>query len=285
VPVLNRPAIEWALAACRRAGITEILCNLHHLGKAIEQYFTAHASFGFQVSFSQEENILGTGGGLKKCEGMLADEDFLVLNGDVLMDIDVNALVAYHRKKKSRATVVLYPHKNSSAIVPVGVQGEKVVDFNNYFGTNLNSGFVYTGAAVLSPEIFNYLESGFSSIVYTGYVEFIRHHALYYYVHQGYWYDIGTPRSLYEANMELLEKKEDVGYYLSSIGSVITLVSGQALIDSSACVEHSIVGDHAVVRAKAKIHRSVVLPFSRVGDGLTLTNCLYYDDRIIEFLP
>lgn len=282
VPVLNRPAIEWSLAMLKGAGITEVVCNLHHLGDTIEQYFKDHASYGFNVTFSFEREILGTGGGLKQCENFLSDDEFLVLNGDVVMDLNLNALLTFHRKKKSRATVVLYPHPKSSFVGPVGVQNERVVDFKNFLGTGLDSGFVYTGAAVLSPEIFNFLLPEFSSIVYTAYIEFIKQDALHYFVHRGYWHDIGTADSLYCANMNMLDCKNDVARHFAPLEVSVEEISPKAIINSSACIEDSIIGADAVIARGARIIRSVVLPQSRVADGIFLNRSIFFLNSILK---
>ncbi|MCX7680138.1 MAG: sugar phosphate nucleotidyltransferase, partial [Spirochaetes bacterium] len=166
VPVLNRPAIEWSLALAKKAGIRHVICNLHHLPDEIERFFYNYLHV-FTVTFSREPMILGTGGGLKKCEKLIGDEEFLLLNSDVIMNLDVEALLQYHRKLNSRATVVLYKHPNASEIAKVAVRDGKVIDFKNFLKTNSKSEYIYTGVAVLSPEIFLYLEEHYSSIVYT----------------------------------------------------------------------------------------------------------------------
>lgn len=279
VPVLNRPAIEWPLAMLKRAGVNEVICNLHHLGNVIEEYFAHHASYEFNVKFSGETTILGTGGGLKKCERFLSDDDFLVLNGDVIMDLDIAALLDFHAQKKSRATVVLYPHSQSALIGPVGVRGERVADFKNFLGTGLDSGFVYTGAAVLSPEIFNYLVPEFSSIVYTAYIEFIMQDALNYFVHRGYWYDIGTARALFDANMELLRQKDAVVHLFASLGVDINPISPRAIVHHDAIVEDSVIGDCARVGGSAHVRCSVVLPDSQIAAGEIVYDALVYGEK------
>lgn len=282
VPVLNRPAIEWPLSMLKRAGIEDVICNLHHLGGAIEKYFENHASYGFNVSFSFERTILGTGGGLKQCEKFLCDDEFLVLNGDVVMDLDLGALIAFHREKKSRATVVLYPHAQSASIGPVGVRGERVADFKNFLGSGLDSGFVYTGAAMLSPEIFDYLLPEFSSIVYTAYIEFIKRDALNFFVHRGYWHDIGTAEALYRANMEMLERKDEAAELLNFLDVSLQTVSPLATIHPHAIVEKSVIGAHATIGKGARVVRSVVLPESRVADDSHLHDSIFFLHAVLK---
>ncbi len=278
VPVLNCPAIEWPLALLKRAGIRDVVCNLHHLGNAIEQYFEDRAAYDFNVAFSFEKEILGTGGGLKKCETLLGDDEFLVLNGDVVMDLNINALLAFHKERKSRATVVLYPHPSSTSVASVGVKNGLVADFKNFLGSGLDSGFVYTGAAVLSPEIFEYLKPEFSSIVYTAYIEFIKRNALHYFVHRGYWHDIGTAEALYRANMAMLDCKAEVARLFAPLGIQVRSISPLAAVDQDAIIEKSIIGAHTTIAKGARVVKSVVLPKARVAEDAIVHDALLWGE-------
>ncbi len=282
VPVVNVPALHWPLALLRRAGVSRVIMNLHHRPDDLVRYCEANNNFGFEISFSREDPILGTGGGLKKCEKELSGGDFLVLNGDVVMDLDLEALLAYHRERRAVATVVLYRHPDAAEIGPVGVRGDLVADFRNFLGTGINSGFVFTGAAALSPSIFSRLDRDFSSIVYTAYVDIIRHGALHYFVHGGFWHDIGTPESLYRVNMAMLEDLDDAGALLGTLaGKGISPVSQGALVEKGALVEGSVLGDGARVESGALVRGSVLLPGAAVEKGAVLDGALVFGDAVL----
>ena len=282
-PVVNVPALCWPLAVLAGAGVSDITCNLHHRHEDLVSFFNGNGNFDFDITYSFEETILGTGGGLKKCEKMFSGGDFLVLNGDVIMDLNVARLMALHRERRAIATVVLFRHRDAVSIGPVALRDGAVADFKNFLVSGLEAEHIYTGAAALSPEIFRYLEQDFSSIVYTAYVEIIRRHRLEFFVHDGYWYDIGSPESLYRVNMEMLDRIGGIGKLMEPLtGIEAVAVSGASSIGRGALVERSVVGGGAFVGPGAVVRESVLLPGACVEAGAVLEGSLIFGDRIIN---
>ncbi|MCL1911294.1 MAG: sugar phosphate nucleotidyltransferase [Leptospirales bacterium] len=182
------PLICYSLAMLRAAGVDEIVCNLHYLSSRIVSFFEENNNFGFRISFSFENEILGTGGGLKRCRESFGDEGFFLINSDIITDLDLNSL-------KGASRVALYRSETPT----VSVKNGMAVDFKNALESGIPSSFDYMGAAFLLPEIFDFLEDGFSSIVYTGYTSLASRERLGFYEHNGFWIDAGTLSSLDEA--------------------------------------------------------------------------------------
>ena len=109
VPVANRPVLEYTLLNLKRHGITDIMLNLHAFPQMIRDYFQDGSRWGVNLHYSYEPKLLGTAGGVKKVESFLKGEPFLVMSGDGLTDTDLTAFMAFHRKKKSYASLVLKP--------------------------------------------------------------------------------------------------------------------------------------------------------------------------------
>ncbi|HPA70798.1 MAG TPA: NDP-sugar synthase [Spirochaetota bacterium] len=199
------------------------------------------------------------------------------------MDLDIARLIDAHRSSGAIATVVLYRHPGDPTVAQVGVRGSEVVDFKNFLGTGVESGLVYTGAAVLSPAIFRYLEDGFSSVVYTAYVEIIQRRGLSFFTHGGYWHDIGSPASLHDVNMRMLEREAEVRTLMEVLPGVeVAAVSGGAAIAREALVERSVVGDGCAVGSGAVVRNSVLLPGARVAEGRVIENALVLGDGVIN---
>ena len=282
LPVMNIPSICYSLLLLRQAGITDIVCNLHYRHRDIIDFFERHGDFGMNVTFSFEPDILGTGGGVKNCERCLNGEEFVLVNSDIILDIDVREAINAHRQSGASGTVVLYPHDNASMIAPVSVKDGKVLDFKNFLNTGVGGRHIYTGLAVLTPDIFPYLTIEHSSIVYTGYVGLIRHHRLGCFIHQGRWFDIGTPRGYYDVNMELMRQPGGFpGLFRSHFGLPFAPVSATAVVSDGAVVESSILGEGSSVGAGAIVRRVVALPGSTVPDLSHIEHSIVYDGAII----
>ncbi len=283
VPVLNLPSIVYAIFLLKEAGITHIVCNLHYKDRQIIDFFEAHDFFGMSVHFSVEEEILGTGGGLKKCEPLLGDEAFVLINSDILLDIHLDDVLEHHRRSSHQATLVLYQTEQAERIGPVRVQGDRVVGFHNRGDSVEDASLIYTGIAVLSPGIFPYLESDFSSVVDTGYEGLIRRHSVGYTRHRGFWLDIGTLRTFWQANVRHMDQVESLGDRLQK---ALTMrphaLSPQAKVDSTSMVDYSVVGGGARVGARAVVEGTVVLPGSTVQEEAVIRNAIVHPKGIID---
>jgi mannose-1-phosphate guanylyltransferase len=96
VPVGGRPVLEHTVCWLRDHGIRRVAVNLHHRPESVREYFGDGSRFGVQIVYSEEPELLGTAGGVKRMEAFFEDP-FLIVYGDVLTDLDLDALVAAHR--------------------------------------------------------------------------------------------------------------------------------------------------------------------------------------------
>lgn len=207
VPVSGIPSIVYSLYLLREAGITDIIINLHWLPDEIKHFFAQHNNFGFNISWSFEEDILGTGGGLKQCEDFFGDDEIVMINSDIITDINLGDMIASYRASPHEGTIAVSA-RGFSAERTVSVKGGIVADFRNNLETGIAPEFDYMGIAVLSPEVFKYLEAEFSSVVYTGFTGLVRNNSLGFVEHRGVWLDIGTMASL-NASEKILEREND----------------------------------------------------------------------------
>ena len=104
VPVLNRPVMEHTARLLARHGFTETIANLHWFPETIEGHFGDGSAFGLELSYSHEERLLGTAGGVRKVADFLGDS-FLVVAGDALTDIDFAAMREFHESHDGLATL------------------------------------------------------------------------------------------------------------------------------------------------------------------------------------
>jgi mannose-1-phosphate guanylyltransferase len=104
VPVANRPVMEHTARLLARRGFTETIANLHWFPELIEDHFGDGSRFGIELAYRREQQLLGTAGGVRNVADFLGD-DFLVVAGDALTDIDFAAMRDFHRSHGGVATL------------------------------------------------------------------------------------------------------------------------------------------------------------------------------------
>src|SRR2546423_12523419 len=107
IPFLNRPLIAYSVEYLAAHGIRDIIVNLHHQPESIRRALGDGSAFGVKLHYSFEEEILGTSGAIDRVRDELLDDDFIVINGKIVTDIDLHAAIREHRERYAIATLVL----------------------------------------------------------------------------------------------------------------------------------------------------------------------------------
>lgn len=274
LPIANKPHIDHVLELLQRHGVTEAVLLTSYLSEAFEATIEAASARGFTMHVTHEQEPLGTAGAIKNAEEFARDETFLCFNGDVLTDIDLGELVAFHRDRGALATIYLTPVDDPSAfgVVPTDDKG-KVTGFiekppREEAPTNLINAGIY----VLEPGVLDRIPAGevwssehqlFPSLVSEDAGLFAR--AL-----DGYWKDIGTPGNLLGANLDALNGDYRTGA-IAEPGPRTSLIADSATIEDGAQVITSCIGERAHVADGAIVKRSVLLPGVTVAGGARVT--------------
>lgn len=190
VPVRNKPLIAYAVENYLRAGVDEIVVNLHHLPALIERYLTTN--FDCTFHFSPEEKILGTGGALRRVRHLLQDqEDFFLVNGDTIQSPPFHSL-RLARKGVLAALSLRHPPANDR-FTPVYFEDGRITGF----GSGRGEALMFSGAHAISKDIFERLpdQEEFSIVD-----DVYKHAPLAGVVDDGPWFDIGTPQRYLEAS-------------------------------------------------------------------------------------
>jgi NDP-sugar pyrophosphorylase family protein len=157
--VLGVPAIDWVLAGLRDAGVRACAINISYLGASLVRHVGSGKQWGLDVLWSDEPEILGTGGGLSAVRRFFDGEAaFLLHNGDVFTDWDLGALVAGHREADVAATMALVdpPDRDDARMVAVGDDG-RVVGIRGEPTAGSGPRYVFSGVSVQGPAIFEHL--------------------------------------------------------------------------------------------------------------------------------
>ncbi len=207
LPVGGTPLIVWNLLLLKRHGFRQVVINLHHLAPMIEQVLGTGSKFGVRIIYSHEPVILGTGGGIKQAEPHFSGEPVLILNGDTLVELDLEALCDFHRTRNAAATLVLREDSDAArwGLVEVGDQGQIL----RITGKGLvDSGPViprmFAGIHIVHPRVLRHVPKGVASSIIDPYVRAIeRGEPVLGYDLQGYWSDIGTAERYAKAEQDV----------------------------------------------------------------------------------
>lgn len=208
LPVGAVPLVCRTLAWLKSHGISQVAINLYHLGNKIREFLGNGSWFGVEISYSWEETLLGTAGGVKKMAHFFSNT-FVVVYGDVLTDFDLAAMISFHQEKKALVTLALFeaPEPSEVGVVQLDKDG-RVLDFvekppKEADLGNLGSGGVY----VLERQVLDYIPNqGFCDFAYDIFPKLIQAGLpIYGYVldSQDYLIDIGTPEKCCQANKDV----------------------------------------------------------------------------------
>lgn len=206
--VNGKRLIAYSLALLRAAGIREVIINLHHRGDQIRAALGEGAAHGVSITYSEEDPILDTGGAIKKAQPFLQGGRFVVLNADIICDLDVRDVVAWHGARGALATMVLRPDREAAryGIIEIDASGR----IRRFLGKPPQvdaplTPLMFAGVHVFEPEVFAYMEAGCFGINTTTYPRMLAaDYPLYGYTFNGYWRVLDTHAGLAEGRWDLL---------------------------------------------------------------------------------
>ncbi len=209
VPIVGKPCMEHILELLREHDLTEVIVTVAFLPQAIRGYFGDGESLGLEIGYSVEESPLGTAGSVRLAASQL-DETFLVISGDALCDLDLSALVAFHKERGAAVTIGLKAVENplEFGIVVTDDEGRVERFLEKPSWSQVFSDTINTGIYVLEPEALRHIPTDrpydFSKELFPLLLEMGR--PIYGYVMDGYWQDIGDLDQYRQANFDALDE-------------------------------------------------------------------------------
>ncbi len=194
-PLFDRPVMAHILNLLRRSGITDIAVTLQYMPRTVIDYFGDGEAYGVRLHYYVEEEPLGTAGGVKRCMPFLGEDDFLVISGDAVCDLDLTAAMAFHRTRRSAATLVLHRHPAPLEYGLVLTDGEGRVErfIEKPAWGQVLTNMVNTGIYLLTARAMAAVPEGrpydFGKDLFPALLE--RGELLYGCVPDGYWRDMG----------------------------------------------------------------------------------------------
>lgn len=304
VPVANKPMAEHIVELLKKYDFKDIIFTLHYLPDSIKDHFGDGTDYGVKISYSVEEGKpLGTAGCVKAVQDEL-DSTFLVISGDSLTDMDLSKAIAFHKEKKSKATLVLKRVENPLEYGVVITDGEqRIKRFVEKPGASeIFSDTVNTGTYILEPEVLLYVvmgrEQDFSNDLFP--LLLLRNEPLYGFVTDGYWCDIGNLAVYRQAHQDVLDGKVKINTRLPEIRPGVWVGEGSE-IDASVKIEppviigrncrigreteidsYTVLGDSVVVQEKSVLKRPVVWSNTYIGNQTNLTACVVCNNATVH---
>ena len=293
LPLVDRPQLAYTFDHLRRFGVDRAIISCGYLPTQIQEHFGERYG-DLRLEYRIEDEPLGTGGAIRFAAAGV-DGPFLALNGDSLRETDLHALVAFHRERGGRATILLTPVEDPSRYGLVRLHGDgRVRSFlEKPRPEEIDTNLINAGLYVLEPDVLDLIPPGRPvSIEREVFPQLVEEGAVFGVALPGYWLDIGTPDAYLQAHRDVLERNfvTDVG---DELGSDFTLVADGAQVSPEARLvppvyvgpdariaagarigSLAVIGRGAVVGEGASVESSVVCAGATVAAGATVTGSI-----------
>lgn len=260
LPVVNRPMIERVVEHLGRHGVTTAILSLGYRPDAFTDAYPDGRCAGVDLHYAVEPEPLDTAGAIRfAADHGGVDERFIVVNGDVLTDLDVTALVEFHDRRGAEATIALTKVDDPSAygVVPTAPDGRVEAFIEKPARDEAPTDLVNAGTYVLEPSVLERIPSGQRvNVERVTFPAMVADGTLYAMDGTAYWIDAGTPPTYLAANLDLVAGRR---------GAPEPGVHPDATVDGE--IEQAVVGPGAVVEAGARVTGSVLLPGAVVEAG------------------
>ena len=299
VTLVDRPFLAYAIEWLAAHGVSEVVLACGFLPDVLRETLGEEERAGVAITYVAEPEPLGTAGAIRFAADALGDrlEDrFLALNGDVLADLDLSALVRAHEERGAQASIGLHPVDDSSAYGLVRCDKEgRVLEFLEKTGEAV-PGEINAGAYVLDRSVLDLVPPGQAVSIEREVFPRLVGEGLYGLLLEGYWMDIGTPERYLQASWDILESRVETRVEPTSpgqlvaedaviaegarVGPRVVVAAGCHLADGAEAVD-SVLLDGCSVGENARVENSILAPGAMVEPGAQLVNAVVgRDERV-----
>jgi NDP-sugar pyrophosphorylase family protein len=278
LPILGKPLVGYVAEYLAQYGCREILVNLHHQPQSVRDALGDGTKFGVRLTYIEEPIILGTSGALDNARQHLDSETFIVINGKVITDIDLNQALVTHRATGALATLVLLPNYLRERFSTVNVVDGQIKGFGGMPEASSepkpsSTPLMFTGLQILEPRIFDYIPQGvFSHSTTDVYPQAIAAgERISAHIATGKWYELSTLQRYLEISLKLLAEQHKNVW--RGKGSEIS---------PDAVVQNSILWDHVRISAGARLDRVIVGDNVQIPEGETIESSVIVPAKLVE---
>lgn len=272
IPFLGKPLVGYVAEYVAKFGFTEVVVNLHHQPQSVIDALGDGSDFGVKIYYTFEEpDILGTAGALDNARHLLETDTFLIVNGKIITDIDIDLALKTHRNSGALATMVLQPNKKRERFSEVFAENGFVKGFGDFPKpeeetkpeNSAQNPLMFTGIHILEPEVFEYIPKGvYSDIVPTFYNPAIKDgKKIAAHIAEGKWFELSTIPRYLEISLKMLNGNPHKNF-----------IGKNALISGTARIEDSVVWDNVRIGENARVRHSIIGDNVRIKDGEIFEN-------------
>jgi mannose-1-phosphate guanylyltransferase len=290
VPVLDRPVMAHIVGMLERQGFDELIANLHWFPEAIQGYF------GDRLTYRHEEELLGTAGGVRNVSDFFGDDLVVVVSGDALTDLDLNALVERHRQTGGIATLTVkqVPDTREYGVVLHDAEGRINGFQEKPDAPEALSDLGNCGIYCFSPEIFDYFPDhdpvDWAQDVFPALLDA----DVPFYIHEidDYWNDVGSLDELRQGTWDALEGRlrieatrgADLPDHVELVDGPVWVGDGCELGEGVRLIGPVVIGDRARIGDGASLRESIVFPGTELDDDTILIGAITGRHGIVESL-
>jgi NDP-sugar pyrophosphorylase family protein len=285
IPFLNRPLITYAIDYLAQAGIRDIIINLHHQPESITGPLGDGSQLGVRIQYSYEEEILGTSGAIDKVRDHLMDDDFIVINGKIITNIDLQAAIAEHKERRAIATLVLKENKERErfSIIEIDERGHilKFAGFPQPQAGDIAGGqpgdlpapLMFVGITVLSPRIFEYVPRNcYSHSIVDVYPKAMAAgEGVIAHLTMGDWYELSTIERYLESSIHFARQK-----------GLANIQGENCLIEPDAFVEDSILWNGVSVGSDAQVRQAVLADGVQIPEHMKIERAVVVRREVVK---
>jgi len=296
--LVDRPFLAYMIEWLAGHGVTEVVLACGFLPDVLREALAGEEErAGVRIRYVVEPEPLGTAGAIRFAADALGgelDDRFLALNGDVLTDLDLSALLDAHAERAAAATIALHPVEDSAAfgLVHSGEEGE-VLAFLEKTG-EAAPGEVNAGMYVLQRSVLDLVPPGESVSIERDVFPRLVGEGLHGLVLDGYWMDIGTPERYLQASWDILEGRVDTRVEPTAPGVLVATDAeaaedatlGPRVVLSPGCrvgrgaeLTESVLLEGCEVGERARVSGSILAPGARVPAGAEVRGAVAAADR------
>ncbi len=291
IPLANQPLMERTVKLLAAHGIKNIMTNLHTYPQIIRDYFDDGKAWDVNISYSWENNLLGTAGGVKKCE-IFFDDTFVIVSGDALTSINLTQAIRKHKQLGALGTIIM---KKAPEVSQYGVivcdESGRIRSFQEKpKPIEARSDLANTGIYVFEPEIFKYIPK--NSVYDFGkqlFPELLRLNAPLFGIETNeYWCDIGDIEAYKQAHWDVIENR--IGYdgncsqRIEQENGVLLLGLNANISDHVKIFGNVVVGAGCTIGDHVSLENTIIWDNAEIGNNVKISNAIVgYNCCVNEF--